>query len=163
MPAAAHFVHIVGSKLSKHNNSILTVYESTEDSNIGVSQPGGLYLQNAGNIFPKMGNKLPSRGRIPALLSFNSAIAGALKTELGPTHQAIKTVVRWTGASERTVKHWFAGTHGPSGDHLVDLMANSDEVLKVIMERSGRSTSIESVKIIELQGLLGAALKCLEG
>lgn len=98
----------------------------------------------------------------PSPTSFNFAIAAALKAELGLTHQGIKTVVRWTGASERTVKHWFAGTHGPSGEHLVDLMAKSDKVLKVMLERSGRHSSISSVKMIELQEHLGAALKCLE-
>lgn len=114
-------------------------------------------------MFPKRGNLLPSEELFaPANLSFNIAIAAALKAELGLTHQGIKTVVRWTGASERTVKHWFAGTHGPSGDHLVDLMAKSDKVLRVILERSGRHASLSSAKSIELQELLCAALKCLE-
>lgn len=36
--------------------------------------------------------------------AYRKAITDALRRELGPTHQAIKTVMRWTGASERTAK-----------------------------------------------------------
>ena len=114
-------------------------------------------------MFPKKGNKLHRHG-LPneAVVSFNLTIATALRAELGSTHQAIKTVIRWTSASERTVKHWFAGTHGPSGDHLVQLMANSDEVLKVLLVRAGRRGSLSGVRVIELQKYLMGALKCLE-
>ena len=96
-------------------------------------------------MFPKMGNKLHTGGvHDPHSISFNVAIAIALKTELGLTHQAIKTVLRWTGASERTVKHWFAGTHAPSGEHLEYLIANSDQVLKTLLERAGRPSSLSN-------------------
>jgi hypothetical protein len=57
-------------------------------------------------------------------------IAAALRRDLGSTHQAIKTVMRWTGASERTVKNWFAARSGPSGEHLVALIHHSDEVFE---------------------------------
>lgn len=114
-------------------------------------------------MFPKKGNKLHRRGQPNgSLVDFNSTIAAALRVELGSTHQAVKTVIRWTGASERTVKHWFAGTHGPSGDNLVQLMANSDEVLKVLLVRAGRRGSLSGAKVIELQSYLMEALKCLE-
>ena len=114
-------------------------------------------------MFPKKGNKLhPKRHPNGAAISFNLTIAAALRAELGSTHQATKTVIRWTGASERTVKHWFAGTHGPSGDHLVQLMANSDGVLKVLLVRAGRRGSLSGAKVIEIQNYLMGALKCLE-
>lgn len=114
-------------------------------------------------MFPKKGNKLHRDGLSSGTaVSFNLTIAAALRAELGSTHQAAKTVIRWTGASERTVKHWFAGTHGPSGDHLVQLMANSDEVLKVLLVRAGRRGSLSGAKVVELQKYLLDALKCLE-
>jgi hypothetical protein len=46
--------------------------------------------------------------------SYAAAVAHALTRQLGGTHQAVKTVMRWTGASERIVKNWFAGSCGPS-------------------------------------------------
>lgn len=114
-------------------------------------------------MFPKKGNKLHRDGLSNGtVVSFNLTIATALRAELGSTHQATKAVIRWTGASERTVKHWFAGTHGPSGDHLVQLMANSDEVLKVLLVRAGRRGSLSGARAIELQKYLTDALKCLE-
>src|SRR3546814_2028914 len=45
----------------------------------------------------------------------------ALVGHLGQTHQAVKIVMRWTGASERSVKHWLAGVHAPRGMHLLGL------------------------------------------
>ena len=60
-------------------------------------------------MFPKEGKVLPNRdGRGQAEIHYATAIAAALREDLGGTHQATKTVMRWTGASERTVKNWFA-------------------------------------------------------
>src|SRR5258705_5355984 len=83
------------------------------------------------NVVSKKG-QLPSPGctRIPgprAIMKTNSKIfasevAAALNNELGQTRAHIKLVAAWTGANERTVKNWFAGNYGPSGDHLVTLI-----------------------------------------
>lgn len=64
-------------------------------------------------------------------VNFARLISATLRAELGSTHRALKTIMRWTGASERSAKHWFAGTHGPSGDHLVALARHFDALLKV--------------------------------
>ena len=48
------------------------------------------------------------------LETYPAAVAQALQHQLGGTHQAVKTVMRWTGAGERTVKNWFAGSSGSS-------------------------------------------------
>ena len=47
-----------------------------------------------------------------AEMTYPSAIAASLRKELGDTHQAVKIVMKWTGANERTVKKWLAGTNG---------------------------------------------------
>lgn len=41
--------------------------------------------------------------------------------------------MRWTGASERTVKYWIAGERGPSGEHLIALARNSDIVFHMVL------------------------------
>lgn len=66
-----------------------------------------------------------------------SAIAGALRTELGSKSVA-KTVARWTGVSDRAVKKWLAGSVVPGGDHLVALMRHSDAVWAVVRKAAGR-------------------------
>jgi len=79
-------------------------------------------------VFPNVENLGP----------FPLAVSYALKSELGSTHQAVKIIMRWTGAGERTVKNWLAGISGPSGQHLVDLIRHSDGVLEVILILAGR-------------------------
>lgn len=106
-------------------------------------------------MFPKKGKKLP-RG------AFENGIASALKNELGSTHRAIKTVMRWTGASERTVKHWFAGTHGPNGRHLVVLAYRSDAVLKYFLVAAGRQQLAVGIQLIELREMLVSLIELID-
>jgi hypothetical protein len=58
------------------------------------------------------------------VLNYVTVVAAGLRRELGDTHQAIKTVMKWTGANERTVKNWLGGRYGPNGEHLIDLFRN---------------------------------------
>jgi hypothetical protein len=81
------------------------------------------------NMFPKTGRKIPPSSDGPSD-DYASSIAGALKAELGNSHQAIKTLMRWTGANERTTKNWLSGSNGPSGEHLLEIMRNSDLVFE---------------------------------
>lgn len=90
----------------------------------------------------KMGTSVPKMGTTVHLdadqIAYRTAVAAALRAELGPTHQAIKTVMRWTGASERTVKYWLSGERGPSGEHLIRLARHSDAVLIIILSMAER-------------------------
>jgi len=65
----------------------------------------------------KMGTVVPKMGTFVHLVEepadYRTAIAMALHEELDDTHRAIKMAMRWTGASERTVKYWFSGERGP--------------------------------------------------
>ena len=88
-----------------------------------------------GTVVPKMGTVLHPDG-IPG--DYRAAIALALHAELGSTHRAIKTAMRWTGASERTVKYWFAGERGPSGEHLILLARHSDAIVLVLLALAER-------------------------
>jgi len=103
-------------------------------------------------MFPKKGKKLP--GGLHASScddEFRRDLACALKKELGSTHQAIKTMMRWTGASDRTVKNWLAGTHSPSGYHLVLLAHHSDAVLVCFLIAANRSQLSIDVDWISLR------------
>ena len=87
----------------------------------------------------KMGTVVLNMGTFVHLVEdrtdYRTAVALALHEELGETHRAIKMARRcsWTGTSERTVKNWFSGERGPSGDHLIALMRHSDAVLYVAL------------------------------
>ncbi|HRO12141.1 XRE family transcriptional regulator [Amaricoccus sp.] len=90
----------------------------------------------------KMGTVVPKKGTIVHLgtdaIDYRGASALALRLELGSTHRATKTVMRWIGASERTVKYWFAGERGPSGEHLILLARHSDMVFHMVLLQTGR-------------------------
>lgn len=89
-------------------------------------------------------------------------IAAALRQDVGGTHRAIKTVVRWTGASERTVKYWFAGTSGPRGEHLVALAHHSDAVHEAFSRLAGRGQAVVVGKVIDARDMLRQVIALLE-
>lgn len=90
-------------------------------------------------MLPKTGKKFPGGiDRDRAGAAFAKIVADALAADLGQTHRAAKILMGWTGAAERTVKHWLAGSHGPSRSHLVILMQESDAVLGAILAAAGR-------------------------
>jgi hypothetical protein len=97
-------------------------------------------------MFPKRGNRFP--GTHPDRF-YAATIAQALRRELGETHQATKTVVRWTGASERTAKNWFSGARGPNGPHLVALASHSETVFEALLVMLGREALLTAKKVIE--------------
>jgi hypothetical protein len=100
-------------------------------------------------MFPKKGKIFPggSGTRTPEL-HYAAAIAAALRKELGDTHQAVKTVLKWTVADERTVKNWLAGTHGPRGEHLIALIHHSDAVMDAFLRLTGREPVIVANKLV---------------
>ncbi len=90
-------------------------------------------------MFPKKGNKFPKRtspGRFPPTCA--SVVADALRSELGGTHRAIKTVMDWTDASERTIKNWFGADSSPHGDYFLILLGKSDVLLNAVLAAVGR-------------------------
>ena len=90
----------------------------------------------------KMDTVVPKMGTVVHLteegIDYRKAMAMALHEALGSTNRAIKMAMRWTGASERTVKCWFVGEREPSGDHLIALARHSDAVLFVLLALAGR-------------------------
>lgn len=106
-------------------------------------------------MFPKKGNNFPKTTEIGKTgLIYQSAIAMALSTELGNSHRAVKTVMRWTGANERTVKNWFAGRRGPRGEHLLPLIRHSSAVLEAILRLAGREQLIAGKMLLDVRNTL---------
>ena len=92
---------------------------------------------------------------------YSAAVAHALRHGLGDTHQAIKTVMRWTGANERTVKNWFSGGNGPSGAHLIALAANSDDVLEAFLTLTGHDLIFAAKKLVGARDKLAEVLELI--
>jgi hypothetical protein len=104
-------------------------------------------------MFPKTGKKFPSGGG-RSTPRYASLIAEILKAELGNSHQAHKTLMRWTGANERTAKNWLSGSNGPSGEHLLSLMRNSDRVFELVLELSCRPAVLSSQRLADVRNSL---------
>jgi hypothetical protein len=90
------------------------------------------------------------------------AVACALKGQLGVTHGAVKVVMRWTGAGERTVKNWLAGVSGPNGQHLVDLIRHSDEVLEVLLGLAGRQQIAATKQLLDMRNKLAETIEFID-
>lgn len=90
-----------------------------------------------GKFFPKENQYKERYGTQPEA-RFVSEIASALQRSLGDRRAGAKTVAAWTGANEKTVKNWFSGIYGPSGQHLVALVRHSDVVLGAFLAMAGR-------------------------
>src|SRR6516164_10253630 len=103
-------------------------------------------------MFPKKGNNFPRA--TDNGLNYQSAIAAALIIELGNSHRAVKTVMRWTGANERTVKNWFAGRRGPRGEHLLSLVRHSSAVLEAVLRLAGREQLIAGKMLLDVRSTL---------
>jgi len=99
-----------------------------------------------------MGKELPTqRKRRRTSSPFAVCIAQSLDEELKGSRRAIKTIMKWTGASERTVKGWLAGSNGPSGEHMISLIRCSNRVFKCVMDLTGRKEVIASKELVSLQ------------
>lgn len=87
-------------------------------------------------MFPKNGNKLPPKPDGDA--AYARAISKALVSEVGASRLAAKTVMLWTGASDRSAR--LNGDYGPGGWHLILLARNSDAVTKTVLQLAGRNS-----------------------
>ena len=73
--------------------------------------------------------------------AYARTVALALRRDLAKSSSATKEIMRWTGASERSVKNWLSGRNGPSGAHLIELIARSKSVFEAIQALAGRETT----------------------
>ena len=111
-------------------------------------------------MLPKKGKGFPKGdGKGGGGLNYAGTIAIALRDELGDTHQAVKTVMRWTGAGERTAKNWLAGARGPTGEHLLSLVRHSNAVLEAFLRLAGRQSSWATLNLHEARTRLIEMLK----
>ncbi|MCW3101517.1 MAG: hypothetical protein JWL77_7135 [Chthonomonadaceae bacterium] len=95
-------------------------------------------------------------------MAFNQTIAGALRADFGSAPSVVKHVARLTGANDRTVRNWFEGNNGPSGENLARLMQHSDAVLEAVLAISHRSRIARGIAILSLRDKLVAAVAAID-
>ena len=111
---------------------------------------------------PKTGNSFPIGRDMLTDVEFAQVIASALKVEFGSTRHGAKTIMKWTGVSQRTAKNWLSGINAPSGVHLVLLARESNAVLKALMLMAERPEMSLGARLLSLRRLLAETLAALD-
>ncbi len=93
---------------------------------------------------------------------FAAVIAETLRGAFGGSRMAIKTVMAYTGAGERTVKNWFEAKNGPNGENLIELVRHSDEVLEAFLLMSGREDILTAKKLVDARNTLVEMLEFID-
>lgn len=118
--------------------------------------------QNDRSFRTENGKTFPTESAPSIEERFADAIAEALRREYGQAPGAVKRVVLLTGANERAVRNWFEARNAPSGENLVTLLANSDEVLETVLRLSGRNELIKARKLTNARAQLEKMLAILD-
>jgi hypothetical protein len=85
-------------------------------------------------MLPNKGRKLPRwTGVLGGRETYARTIADLLRKEHGDSRRAIKQLMRQTDASERTVKHWLSGQHGPDTLYFMRLLVSSPVIRAFVL------------------------------
>lgn len=113
-------------------------------------------------MFPESGKKLRSRGPLLTNHALVEALGSTLRSELGGSRRATKTVMGWTGVCDRAARHWIDGSGGVSGFHLLQLARQSDAVWRLVIELSLREEAVLGFDIHAVEVALSRALGSIE-
>lgn len=105
----------------------------------------------------------PTLGQRMSTVALNTDIyaervADALRRKWGDHRSSAKEIAGKVGAGVGTVRKWLRGENGPSGEHLLRLVAESDEVWAVVLELGNRRAVTD-----EERDRVRRALAILEG
>lgn len=106
----------------------------------------------------KSGIPLPSSRQILSDSAFAAHIKAALRDELGANRRATKTVMRWTGACDKTARNWLGGKASLSGLHLVHLATSSPSVMAVLLNLTGHTEVRLGLSLQKVEAWLTQAL-----
>lgn len=113
---------------------------------------------DSGKSFPKSSGKVLARGDY----GYNAVIAETLRTTFGGNGAAVKTVMRFTGAGERTVKNWLEGKNGPNGENLIELVRHSDEIFEALLIMSGRDDVLVAWTLVNARDKIVEMLEAID-
>lgn len=109
---------------------------------------------------PKLGRRMTDA--VITNNAYTEQIAKALRARWGDHRSAAKEIATTIKVGVGTVKKWLRGDNGPSGEHLLRLVAESDEVWAAVLELSGRREAGEEAQQL-LREQLRQTLALLEG
>jgi hypothetical protein len=119
---------------------------------------GRNFRTKSGRTFPNSSDRIASLDEY----EFTTGIAETLRDAYGDSGRAIKTVMAYTGAGERTVKNWFQAENGPNGENLIQLMCHSDEVLEAVLLMSGREDILMAKMLVDARDAVVEMLEIMD-
>ena len=119
---------------------------------------GRNFRTESGKTFPKDAVRIREADK----QDYVTTIALTLHEAYGGTGRAIKTVMAYTDAGERTVKNWFEGKNGPNGENLVALLRHSDQVLEAVLTIAGRDEVLHASKLLNAREKLNEMLEIID-
>ena len=116
-----------------------------------------------GGTPPELGGKLHhSQNDVDARPRHASLLTDALRREARRERGAVKRLMRWSGASEGAVKAWLYGRSQPRADHLIGLMAHSEQILAAVLTAAGRTSTMPLAEVIAARRLVHEAAQKLD-
>lgn len=112
-------------------------------------------------MVPKSGSRLPKSLFALSDVEFAGAIGDALQSELGGSHRAAKTVMAWTGVSNRTARAWLNGQTCPSGLHLLVLAGHCRAVMGMVLNLTGHDQIAVVLDVDAIESALETSLAAL--
>ena len=113
-------------------------------------------------MVPKTGTKVPKSAGVASRKEFAQAIGAALRSELGSSRRATKSVMGWAGVSDRTARIWLQGAGCPGGFHLVALSANCRAVMTVVLGCAGYRDATLQVDLRRAEAALASAMLAVQ-
>ena len=78
--------------------------------------------------------------------SYAERLAAALKASYGDSRSAAKQCAGTVGAGIGTARKWFAGENGADAVHLIKLMADNEEIFRLVCEMAGRADAADRAR-----------------
>lgn len=113
-------------------------------------------------MLPNSGSKVPRASDHLSEAELGQRLGEALREELGSSARSTKTIMRWTGASDRSARKWMHGEGAPSGAHLIDLAKGSDRVMELLLELTGRTDLLVAEDVHAVEVALARATGAIE-
>lgn len=113
-------------------------------------------------MLPESGRKVPDYIQQLTSVQFAERVGAALRSELGASRRATKTVMGWASVCDRTARTWINGGGGVSGLHLLCLARQSDAVWELVAEISCRHEAAIGFEVHAVEVALSKALGAIE-
>jgi len=113
----------------------------------------------------KKGRTLHLKGRVLPISEDDASVTTAhadelfraMRREATKRRGSVKLFMNWTGASERSAKAWLGGSSLPSANHLIALMASSDEIFEAVLRMAGRGIAASVLDLAAARSHLAQA------